>query len=827
MNSKILPLAIILLMVLGGFGAVATQTQISENNDIAALQELAEEKGWTFTIGENSATKRSLDELCGEVIPDDWWVDEKFDPCIPSERLPDTFDWRTQNGVTPIKDQGNCGSCWAFATVGVLECNIRIASGDLVDLSEQWLVSCNQDGWGCGTGWFAHDYHWWKTDSYGGTGAVMEGEFPYVGYGAPCDGPYSHYYKIVYWAYIGSDQGIPPTEAIKQAILDYGPVSSAVYATTAMLAYSGGIFNNCESGEVNHAVTIVGWDDHALDEYGQEHSVWIVKNSWGPGWGEDGYMRIPYNCSNIGYAACYIIYPGRPLLDGYCYYEDMSPANNITVDIINMNTSRKWQADTVDNHYYIKLIPGIHINTTEILRLTVRDNAGYVNVTDHVLTQSEIYSGQITVNLTLNEYYLDLTDFPMYLAQYIGGYTVDQMTGPAVLQMNLDYMWWNSSVDIDPPTWSENNGWDQAELYDRGVENNSNTSLPLIDATGLHHMIQNLDPEPYSEYGYNFGIYHDADSEYMLKQIVKWIDYPAGIKPGHPLHVPGAVPTFGNYSRWMSVRGIHMNQTAYPLPSALDVFGFWVNDPYPSGIGENTYKISVEWTNNYYQPISVADDPYYGEYIAICEPPLPEEECDLTLVVPPEQWEPLDEPPEQRIGMSAFFLRQVNDDAVVKAAIDGVTDQLIPYDSNFEEVFKQSYAGRPMLVENLAEEKGDYYAVPFTNVPTMQAIPREDHGDVEEETTMVVVLVDANDGHFKEASWVDNPVRYLPISSADALDIVFDELIDMGINLEELNVREIKTDLVYKDLSPYYPDWRVVINELGLTFFVDQDGTLR
>ncbi|GAH12904.1 unnamed protein product, partial [marine sediment metagenome] len=167
-----------------------------------------------------------------------------------------------------------------------------------------------------------------------------------------------------------------------------------------------------------------------------------------------------------------------------------------------------------------------------------------------------------------------------------------------------------------------------------------------------------------------------------------------------PLHVPGAVPTFGGYSNWMSIRGIHTNRSAYPLPSALDVFGFWVNDPYPSslgGIGENTYKTSAEWTGTYYQQINVTDDPYDGEYVAICEPPI-EGECDLTLVPSPEQWEPLDEPPGSRKGrMTAFSLRQVSDDTVVRAAIDGVTDQLIPYDPDFEEVFRQSYPGRPIL----------------------------------------------------------------------------------------------------------------------------------
>jgi C1A family cysteine protease/rhodanese-related sulfurtransferase len=274
------------------------------SEDIATLQKIGEEEGWTFTVGENPATEYSLDELCGFRVPDDWWVDATFDPCTPRGSLPDSFDWRDEGGCTPVKDQGNCGSCWAFATVGPLESNILIKDGAEEDLSEQWLVSCNRDGYGCNGGWWAHDYHQWKTDSCGGTGAVMEDDFPYVGYDAPCDCPYPHEYLIDDWVFIGSQHGIPPVNSIKQAIMDYGPVSVAVRANSAMQTYTGGIFNGCEGGDVNHAVVLVGWDDNQGSD-----GVWFMRNSWGQDWGEDGgYMRIPYGCSSIGYSANYIDY---------------------------------------------------------------------------------------------------------------------------------------------------------------------------------------------------------------------------------------------------------------------------------------------------------------------------------------------------------------------------------------------------------------------------------------------------------------------------------------------------------------------------------------
>ncbi len=277
--------------------------------DIAALQKQAEIKGWTFTVGENSVTHLSLDELCGLVVPENWWVGARFDPCTPTRDLPDAYNWCDSGGCTPIRSQGSCGSCWAFGTVGPLECNIKIEDGMTVDLSEQWLVSCNSDGWSCGGGWWAHDYHQWKTDPCGGTGAVMEDDFPYVAWDAPCNCPYPHEYLIDNWAFIGSEYGIPPVDAIKQAILDYGPVSAAVYVNSAFQAYIGGIFDGCGGGQVNHAITLVGWDDNQGTS-----GIWILRNSWGPGWGENGYMRIPYDCSSIGYSACYVDYPGMALL---------------------------------------------------------------------------------------------------------------------------------------------------------------------------------------------------------------------------------------------------------------------------------------------------------------------------------------------------------------------------------------------------------------------------------------------------------------------------------------------------------------------------------
>jgi predicted secreted protein len=214
--------------------------------------------------------------------------------------LPTAYNWCSLGDCTSVRDQGNCGSCWAFGTVGPFESNIVIKDGvpnDQVDLSEQWLVSCNTEGWGCSGGWWAHDY-------FVSPGAVHEADFPYTATDAACGGPYTYHEKIASWAYVGTDSSVPSTSAIKQAILDHGPVSAGVCVNNTFKAYTSGVFNPSLNFcfTINHGIALVGWDDSV--------GAWILRNSWGADWGEDGYMRIAYGKYYVGYAAAYVVYNG-------------------------------------------------------------------------------------------------------------------------------------------------------------------------------------------------------------------------------------------------------------------------------------------------------------------------------------------------------------------------------------------------------------------------------------------------------------------------------------------------------------------------------------
>jgi C1A family cysteine protease/predicted secreted protein len=223
--------------------------------------------------------------------------------------LPASFNWCDVGGCTPVKSQGSCGSCWTFGTVGPLEANIKIHDGLEKDLAEQYLLSCNTEGWGCNGGWWAHDYHGGDTPEIPpgepDSGTVYEAAFPYQANDppdVPCNPPHTHNEKLISWHYVGNPSSVPSTTAIKQAIYDYGPVSAAVCVGSAFSGYGGGIFQTHECTSVNHAVVLVGWDDTL--------GIWHLRNSWGTGWGESGYMRIKYGTSSVGYAASYVVYGG-------------------------------------------------------------------------------------------------------------------------------------------------------------------------------------------------------------------------------------------------------------------------------------------------------------------------------------------------------------------------------------------------------------------------------------------------------------------------------------------------------------------------------------
>jgi hypothetical protein len=316
-RTLVVPLVAIVLLAL----PLAADQRSDQLTLVDQMRQVISQRGYTFDVAPNPATAYTIDELCGLVPPPGWWRDAPTQDLTPlaQRSVPQSFDWRNNGGVSPIKNQGSCGSCWAFGTVGILESAIMIGGGPTEDLSEQYLVSCNDDGWGCNGGFFAHDYH--VND-----GAVYESCRPYTGTDAACQCQCSHPYKLSNWYYVSGSNSVPSSADIKAAIYNYGPVACAVYVDSYFQYYSGGIFNGTASGQCNHAVILVGWDDAG--------GYWIMKNSWGTGWGESGYMRIAYGSQQIGYAANYVTgyqagnWPPDTDCDGSCT-KSMTPNSEI------------------------------------------------------------------------------------------------------------------------------------------------------------------------------------------------------------------------------------------------------------------------------------------------------------------------------------------------------------------------------------------------------------------------------------------------------------------------------------------------------------------
>jgi len=224
--------------------------------------------------------------------------------CIASSKK---YDARTQGYVTPVRDQ-RCGNCWAYSALGAYEGSYKKINGSLIDASEQYAENC-VDG-DCGGG-LAYKIMEWMVDN--NKNLEKETVVPDAGANQPCSGgtPTTNYYATD-WGVVdpsGDISKIASVAAIKDAICKYGPIAASVQVTGLFQNYAGGVFyefaSNYNSPSSNHAITIVGWDD--------DKGAWLIKNSWGIDWGEDGYMWIKYNSNNIGRRAAWIIAKKAPL----------------------------------------------------------------------------------------------------------------------------------------------------------------------------------------------------------------------------------------------------------------------------------------------------------------------------------------------------------------------------------------------------------------------------------------------------------------------------------------------------------------------------------
>ncbi|KAF7012150.1 hypothetical protein CFC21_026372 [Triticum aestivum] len=202
--------------------------------------------------------------------------------------LPASVDWREKGAVAPVKNQGQCGSCWAFSTVAAVEGINKIVTGDLVTLSEQELVDCSRNGQnnGCNGGIMDDAFDFIVRNG----GIDTEEDYPYTAKEGKCDLAKKAHTVVS----IDGFEDVPADdEASLMKAVAHQPVSVAIEAGgREFQLYESGVFTGRCGTELDHAVLAVGYGTEAADG-GKDY--WLVRNSWGPGWGESGYIRMERN----------------------------------------------------------------------------------------------------------------------------------------------------------------------------------------------------------------------------------------------------------------------------------------------------------------------------------------------------------------------------------------------------------------------------------------------------------------------------------------------------------------------------------------------------
>jgi KDEL-tailed cysteine endopeptidase len=250
----------------------------------------------TYTLGHNQFSHLTGDEFAAHLGLNRVVAPSSKEPLLSwfeytALPLPESVDWVSKGAVTPVKDQGQCGSCWTFSATGALEGALFLHTGSLVSLSEQQLVDCDKTSAGCGGGLMDSAFEYVKEH-----GLSAEADYPYKAVGGACHPPA----KAAVEAHtVAGFVDLPSgDEAALAAAVAKQPVSVAIQANQfAFQFYKAGVLTGECGTELDHGVLAVG--------YGVEGDVpyWKVKNSWGAGWGEGGYIRLHRGTNKCGIAS--------------------------------------------------------------------------------------------------------------------------------------------------------------------------------------------------------------------------------------------------------------------------------------------------------------------------------------------------------------------------------------------------------------------------------------------------------------------------------------------------------------------------------------------
>ncbi|MBW2523773.1 MAG: hypothetical protein JRI23_06340 [Deltaproteobacteria bacterium] len=261
-------------------------------------QRVIDSYGLSYTIGPNDVTTSELQEITGYTQPDDVGEDKPVRvPTAWDVNLPARWDWREQGvGVPTPRHQGSCGSCWAFGSTAVVESAIAALDGQIVDLSDQYVLDCSGKG-SCGGGWWAYNL-------FVQPGAVLEQDYPYKAYKQYCQQGHEKHHTIESWHSLPSSD----PDLMKAAIFQHGSIGVTMSVCGSIPGFRNGVYDSteCNYWRTNHIVTLVGWDDDVVHSKGK--GAWILRNSWGTSWGDGGYGLFAYGMARVGESSTYVVY---------------------------------------------------------------------------------------------------------------------------------------------------------------------------------------------------------------------------------------------------------------------------------------------------------------------------------------------------------------------------------------------------------------------------------------------------------------------------------------------------------------------------------------
>ncbi|MBN2808415.1 MAG: hypothetical protein JXR80_02860 [Deltaproteobacteria bacterium] len=320
---------------------LAEKIPFAREETLAQVRDKIQVNGYHFTVADNWVTRLPADErqrLRSRHAPAyRRYRTEEIDygplQILPAEALPESFDWRNVDGhsyIGPMRDpQGSCGVCYAFAACAAAEgtCNVALGRYDseCLDLSEAFLAFCLDQYYEGFSGCWGSDFDYRELDALVEHGVCLEVDYPYSGEDRGCipGAEEADRIQLAAWYRIPCGDIL----AIKSAIKAYGVLDAAVRVTSAFEAYHSGVFTDDNTGcsedpcyytETDHCIALVGWQDTGPEGDG----YWILRNSWGRDWGEDGYMKIAYRSAHVACEACYLVYTGPDKIfvkyDGLC-----------------------------------------------------------------------------------------------------------------------------------------------------------------------------------------------------------------------------------------------------------------------------------------------------------------------------------------------------------------------------------------------------------------------------------------------------------------------------------------------------------------------------